>query len=441
MTRLGTFNGNQFDGPAKWRSDLLPRMAELDRLDLQEAVHLDAKAFVADPKVIAKVGAWAAIQTRNGDNDGRANTAILYRPETGKPSRNVLIDLGRADGSGPDQHTRERYLCAALFPDGWDGSFHGFPERDAAANPHLILRVGEWVKSVQGPVRLGADINKIPPAKLEAATGLKWHGIGIDGFLGDVSDVATFPEGFSDHAGVHAVINAHPRERPVKRTLLERARELLRRVVRRNRTSHPRIAKKAQGGLNATRPTPKPAPVTPSAPHGFMPGAIIKNIPPGSSDPAIIPAGVIQHIAVSSQTSLFAQFSNDGGIESHFYIRKDGTIEQYRSIYFEADAQFAGNSFGSPRRGFISVEHQGGVGADLNVPMPKAQLDAFHRVIKFVHSEVAFPLRVCPAWNQDGVGYHALFVEWNTNHHSCPGAARIKQFHDVTVPWLRAGGR
>jgi hypothetical protein len=182
-------------------------------------------------------------------------------------------------------------------------------------------------------------------------------------------------------------------------------------------------------------------PPTPPAPHGFMPGAIIKNIPPGSSDPAIIPAGVLQHIAVSNSDSLFPLFSNDGGIESHFYIRKDGTIEQYRSIYFEADAQFAGNSFGSPRKGFISVEHQGGVGADLNVPMPKAQLDAFHRVIQFVHSEVPFPLRVCPAWNQDGVGYHALYVEWNTNHHSCPGAARIKQFHDVTVPWLKAGGR
>ena len=172
-----------------------------------------------------------------------------------------------------------------------------------------------------------------------------------------------------------------------------------------------------------------------------MPGAIIKNIPPGSTDPAIIPAGVIQHIAVSNQDSLFAQFSNDGGIESHFYIRKDGTIEQYRSIYFEADAQFDGNSFGSPRRGFISVEHQGGVGADLNVPMPQPQLDAFHRVVQFVHAETGFPLRVCPAWNQEGVGYHALFDEWNHNHHSCPGAARIKQFRDVTVPWLKAGAK
>lgn len=180
------------------------------------------------------------------------------------------------------------------------------------------------------------------------------------------------------------------------------------------------------------------APHVPSAPHGFMPGAIIKNIAPGSSDPAITPCGVIQHIAVSNSDSLFGLFSNDGGIESHFYIRKDGTIEQYRSIFRQADAEFDGNLFAAhPGKGFVSVEHQGGVGADLGRPMPKAQLDAFHRVIRFVHQESAFPLRVCPAWDEGGIGYHALFDQWNLNHHSCPGAARIKQFHDVTVPWLK----
>jgi endonuclease/exonuclease/phosphatase (EEP) superfamily protein YafD len=70
--------------------------------------------------------------------------------------------------------------------------------------------------------------------------------------------------------------------------------------------------------------------------------------------------------------------------------------------------------------------------------MPKAQLDAFHSVILWVHSQRPFALRVCPAWDEEGVGYHALFEQWNHNHHSCPGPARIKQFNDVTVPWLAA---
>ena len=172
--------------------------------------------------------------------------------------------------------------------------------------------------------------------------------------------------------------------------------------------------------------------------HGFMPGAIHEPIPAGDSDPPIDPCGVIQHIAVSNADDLHGQFSNDGGIESHFYIRKDGTILQYRSIFREADAQFDGNSFGSPRKGFISVEHQGGVGADLNVGMPKAQLDAFHEVVLWVHSQRPFLLRVTPGPFSEGVGYHAMFDEWNHNHHSCPGAGRIKQFNAVTVPWLAA---
>jgi len=187
----------------------------------------------------------------------------------------------------------------------------------------------------------------------------------------------------------------------------------------------------------APKPKPAPDPVKPPVAHGFMPGAIIENIIPGANDPAITPCGVIQHIAVSNDPDIRPDGS---GVEWHFYIDKDGTIRQSRSIFFEADAQFAGNSFflGGKRVGFVSVEHQGGVGADLGLPMPPAQLDAFHRVILWVKSQADFPLRVCPAWNAPGVGYHALFIEWNTNLHSCPGAARITQFKRVTVPWLAA---
>jgi hypothetical protein len=202
----------------------------------------------------------------------------------------------------------------------------------------------------------------------------------------------------------------------------------------------------AQAVIDAAKKIPAPAPPAPVVPptppvaHGFMPGAIVKNIVPGSNDPAIVPCGVIQHIAVTDADTLLPGFTDGRGIESHFYVRKDGSIEQYRSIFFEADAQFAGNSFflGGRRVGFISVEHQGGVGADLGVPMPKAQLDAFHRIILWVKAQSDFPLRKCPAWNAPGVGYHAQFTEWNTNHHSCPGSARIAQFDKVTVPWLAA---
>lgn len=223
---------------------------------------------------------------------------------------------------------------------------------------------------------------------------------------------------------------------------LQRAIRLLFGATRYDKAHHPEQVPGDRAAIDAVRganvkPAPKPKP--PPAPHGWMPGVVHEPVPFGSSDPTIIPVSVAQHIAVSNATSLQSQFEHDGGIESHFYVLKDGTIKQHRSIFVQCDAQFDGNGFGSPLKGAVSVEHQGGVGDDLFVPMPKAQLDAFHRIILFVRSQSPagdLLFRVCPAWNAAGVGYHALFEEWNRSHHSCPGPARIKQFHDVTVPWL-----
>jgi len=166
---------------------------------------------------------------------------------------------------------------------------------------------------------------------------------------------------------------------------------------------------------------------------GFMPGVIVKNVPPGVNDPGIIPCGVVTHIAVSLADSLPP--SGDSGKDWHFYVTFDGTIEQYRSIYFEADAQFAGNSFvlDGVRRGFVSIESQGlgdGTWTD-------AQLASIANIILWVHSQESFPLAKCPAWNAPGVGYHRLFDEWNENHHSCPGDARVRQFDTILLPMLK----
>lgn len=167
---------------------------------------------------------------------------------------------------------------------------------------------------------------------------------------------------------------------------------------------------------------------------GLMPGAIHKIIPPGSNDPAILPCGVTFHIAVSKSDSLYDYFAHkSGGIESHFYVRSNGIIEQYRNIFREADAQSDGNSFyrNGQRFGFISVESEG-MGAG---KWTYAQLESFKRIVDYVKSERNFPLRQAPAWNRGGLGYHCLFREWNPNNHSCPGEQRIKQFHNYLVPW------
>ena len=173
--------------------------------------------------------------------------------------------------------------------------------------------------------------------------------------------------------------------------------------------------------------------------HGFMPGAIVHNIPPGSNDPGIVPCGVIAHVAVSLASSLGDFFEHDGGIESHFYIRFDGSFEQYRSIFFEADAQGDGNSFtlGGRRVGFVSVETEG-MGDGEWTP---EQLATFKCIVLWVKSQSDFPLEVCPEWNSPGVGYHALHPRWNKNAHSCPGPKRIAQFNQTIVPWLHGNPR
>lgn len=171
---------------------------------------------------------------------------------------------------------------------------------------------------------------------------------------------------------------------------------------------------------------------------GFMPGAIIENDPPGENDPRIVPCGVIGHIAVSLSDDIHPDGS---GVEWHFYVTFTGVTRQYRSIWFEADANADGNSFvlNGLRRGFVSIETQG-VGEG---QWTDAQLAAIRRIILWVREVtsrvkgIVFPLTKCQTWNDPGIGYHRQFTEWNPHNHSCPGDARVIQFNNVLLPSLK----
>lgn len=189
---------------------------------------------------------------------------------------------------------------------------------------------------------------------------------------------------------------------------------------------------------------PEPEPPEPSLDHKlWIPGAIHKPIPQTESDPNIIPVGDIFHIAVFDGPSLFDLFTDGRGIESTGYIRKDGTIEQYRPLTVQCDAQFDGNSFAradGKLYGFNSWESQGGVPNGAGV-WTDEQLDAIRLIIRFTHDQWGHPLRLAPAWNEGGYGYHRLYERWNKNHHSCPGDQRVAQFKQIIVPWLQDGAR
>lgn len=156
-------------------------------------------------------------------------------------------------------------------------------------------------------------------------------------------------------------------------------------------------------------------------------------------DPPIIPIGVILHTRVGRGDSLFGYFNGpSGGVESHMYLTYDGKWEQYRDTTREADANLKGNSFviNGKRYGFLSVETEGFA----NENWTATQLAEIKDFIAWASKEHGFPLRVCPAWNKAGIGYHTLFGApgpWTPVAKSCPGPKRIKQFNTVIVPWLK----
>jgi hypothetical protein len=165
-------------------------------------------------------------------------------------------------------------------------------------------------------------------------------------------------------------------------------------------------------------------------------------IAPGSNDPRIQPVGVILHVAATNARSLHDYFDGpSGGIESHLYLRRDGTWEQYRDLEHEADANYKGNSWitGAHRNGFISVETQGlGSGE-----WTDEQLREIRTFLLWASAEFSFPLRRSPSMQpaspaKGGVGYHTMYAGWsNVPGKVCPGPNRIKQFDNVLVPWMK----
>lgn len=155
---------------------------------------------------------------------------------------------------------------------------------------------------------------------------------------------------------------------------------------------------------------------------------------------------IILHVAVSESPSLHGWFNNPrAGASSHFYVRRDGTIEQYIPINLISWAGVQSDARA------ISVETQGmGHGA-----WTTAQIQAMQQIIKYCQSVYpSIPSRVMASSksSEAGIGYHALGVpgsSWQKLRRVsqtggeiwsgavgkvCPGPDRVKQ-----IPALVAG--
>jgi hypothetical protein len=146
---------------------------------------------------------------------------------------------------------------------------------------------------------------------------------------------------------------------------------------------------------------------------------------------------VILHVAVSEARSLWGWFdSGSGGIESHLYVRRDGTSEQYVDTEKSADANYTAN-----RRpdgtGAISVETQGMADGEWTPEQLATLLD----ICWWAHETHGIPLRRCPGPDSSGIGWHTMWGApgpWTPVAKTCPGPDRIRQVERILLPTLTA---
>lgn len=117
------------------------------------------------------------------------------------------------------------------------------------------------------------------------------------------------------------------------------------------------------------------------------------------------------HVAVSEGASLHNYFNAPGRASSHFYIRKDGTVEQYVDTAYQGEADLDGND------ATISVETQGGVRNAQGEPWTDAQVSAIVQLLVWAHRTHGIPLTQArsskPGAESKGVSWHRLGCDGN----------------------------
>lgn len=183
----------------------------------------------------------------------------------------------------------------------------------------------------------------------------------------------------------------------------------------------------------------------------WMPGAIRKEIPKHNRRTATVRNRLNLHVAASEASSLYGFFSG-AGVCSHFYVRKDGTIEQYVGIDKYSGSDLEGND------ATISVETQGGVRDAQGEEWTGATLRALASIFVFVRQQYPeIPERMATSSkigeSSKGLSWHRLGIDGNFPelpsikagriqrgggmHYShsrgkiCPGDAKIEQIHKI----------
>jgi hypothetical protein len=148
------------------------------------------------------------------------------------------------------------------------------------------------------------------------------------------------------------------------------------------------------------------------------------------------------HVAVSEGSSLHSYFNKSGIPDSHFYVRRDGTVEQYVDTSMRAFADLEGND------ATISVETQG-MGGGTWTPQ---QVESLAQIYAWAVRTHGVARRIAsdskPGKSSQGLSWHRLGIDGNFPssgilagrlqrgggmHYSqsrgkeCPGSDRIQQ--------------
>jgi len=164
--------------------------------------------------------------------------------------------------------------------------------------------------------------------------------------------------------------------------------------------------------------------------------------PESDNQPAIRPTQFIVHSIVAPWTPqrTYEYWRDSTNLESHFGLGYDGSLGQFIGTETRADANAAANRR-ADGTGAVSLESASNLQA--SDPWTAEQVETLIKLGVWLHQKHGIPLRICRTADDPGFGYHRLFTAWNPSAHSCPGDARVEQFHKVVFPGIvaRATGK
>jgi hypothetical protein len=147
-------------------------------------------------------------------------------------------------------------------------------------------------------------------------------------------------------------------------------------------------------------------------PVARFPGAIWRPIPASKGRKALtVHNRVNLHVAVSEAASLHGAFNKTGQVDSHFYVRRDGTVEQYVDTSERAFADLDGND------ATISIETQGGFKNADTEPWTPEQLETLAQLYAWAVTTHGVAQQIASTSQTNassrGLSWHRLGIDGN----------------------------